>query len=224
MMTIIYNFEAEKWINKNGGEHAAIFQAYVKGKYKATHKRVKNEEFWHLPKLFIYSDHVGIVTGNQEPKGGYEYVKHCKTFEYAVDRMNQIVILKKKGATGGRRMSGIFHDGKWYENADLICRSCKLPVYESDSSQCDYHCFRCEKTLDISQTEEQDSRYDALPPVEVARPVDGITMNSAIEYLLDEKGEKRVFPNQPAAEAFLLAAGYTGEELEHVYFVEAERK
>lgn len=218
MMTILYDFKVKQWLKRVCGEHTTIFQNYCKGKYKATHKRVKDAEFWHLPKIFIYPDHVGIVTGNQECKGGYEYIRHCKTFEYSVDRINQIVFLKKKGTAEGKRMRGIFQDGKWYENTDLVCRGCKRPVYESELSQCDYHCFCCGKTLGISETEAQSGQY--LPPVAVARPVEGITINSAIEYLLDATGEKRVFPNQPTAEAFLLANGYTAEELGHVYFVE----
>ena len=117
-------------------------------------------------------------------------------------------------------MSGIFHDGRWYENADLICLSCRQPVYEPKDSQSNYHCFHCGRALGITETEEQDSHW--LPPVFVARPVDGITINEAIEYLLDDAGQRRIFENQPAAEAFLTASGYTTEELEHVYFVETE--
>ena len=30
-------------------------------------------------------------------------------------------------------MSGIFHDRRWYENTDMICRRCGSPVYESDN-------------------------------------------------------------------------------------------
>lgn len=54
----------------------------------------------------------------------------------------------------------------------------------------------------------------------VARPVDGITVNEALEYLLDENEKPRIFANQPEAEGFLLAQGIDGEALEHFYFVE----
>ena len=53
-----------------------------------------------------------------------------------------------------------------------------------------------------------------------ARPVDGITLNEALEYLLDDTGKTRIFQNQPEAEAFLLCHGFTSEDLEHFYFVE----
>ena len=95
-MTIIYDIEADAWMKKKDNEHAVIFQDYMAGKFKATHKRVKNEEFWHFPKLFLYPDHVGIVTGDQEKRGGLQYVRHCKTFEYSVDRVHRIVFLKER--------------------------------------------------------------------------------------------------------------------------------
>ena len=59
-----------------------------------------------------------------------------------------------------------------------------------------------------------------MPPVMVARPVDGITLNEALEYLLDDTGNTRIFHNQPEAEAFLLSHGFTSEDLEYIYFVE----
>ena len=101
-------------------------------------------------------------------------------------------------------MSGIFHEGRWYENTDMICRRCGRPVYDSDNPE--------------YEVEEQDALY--LPPVMVARPVDGITLNEALEYLLDDTGKTRIFQNQPEAEAFLLCHGFTSEDLEHFYFVE----
>ena len=27
-------------------------------------------------------------------------------------------------------MSGIFHDGRWYENTDMICRRCGAVLYQ----------------------------------------------------------------------------------------------
>ena len=47
-----------------------------------------------------------------------------------------------------------------------------------------------------------------------------ITLNEALEYLLDDTGKTRIFQNQPEAEAFLLCHGFTSEDLEHFYFVE----
>ncbi len=115
-------------------------------------------------------------------------------------------------------MSGIFHDGRWYENTDMICRRCGSPVYESDNPEYSYQCFYCDEDLYSFEAEEQDAIY--LPPVMVARPVDGGTLNEALEYLLDDTGRTRIFQNQPEAEAFLLCHGFTSEDLEHFYFVE----
>lgn len=115
-------------------------------------------------------------------------------------------------------MSGIFHEGRWYENTDMICRRCGGPVYESDSSEYRYQCFGCDEDFYSFEVEEQDALY--LPPVMVARPVDGITLNEALEYLLDDTGKTRIFQSQPEAEAFLLRNGFTSEDLEHFYFVE----
>ena len=115
-------------------------------------------------------------------------------------------------------MSGSFHDGRWYENTDMICRRCGSPVYESDNPEYSYQCFYCDEDLYSFEAEEQDAHY--MPPVMVARPVDGITLNEALEYLLDDTGNTRIFHNQPEAEAFLLSHGFTSEDLEYIYFVE----
>lgn len=115
-------------------------------------------------------------------------------------------------------MSGVFHEGRWYENTDMICRRCGHPVYESDNPEYSYQCFHCDEDLYSFEAMEQDA-HD-LPLVIVARPVDGITINEQLEYLLDDDNEPRAFPNQPEAEAFLLAHGIDGETLEHFYFVE----
>ena len=115
-------------------------------------------------------------------------------------------------------MSGIFHEGRWYENTDMICRRCGRPVYPSDIPEYSYQCFHCDEDFYSIEVEEQDAFY--LPPVMVARPVNGITLNEALEYLLDDTGKTRIFQNQPEAEAFLLCHGFTSEDLEHFYFVE----
>lgn len=115
-------------------------------------------------------------------------------------------------------MSGVFHEGCWYENTDMVCRRCGHPVYESDNPEYSYQCFHCDEDLYSFEAMEQDAHY--LPPVIVARPVDSITINEQLEYLLDDNNEPRIFLNQPEAEAFLLAHGADGEALEHFYFVE----
>ena len=115
-------------------------------------------------------------------------------------------------------MSGIFHEGRWFENADLICRRCGHPVYETENPEYSYQCFHCDEDLYSFEPEEQDAHY--LPPVMVARPVDGVAINTALEYLLDDTGKPRIFSSQPEAEAFLLSHGLTSEDLEYIYFVE----
>ena len=117
-------------------------------------------------------------------------------------------------------MSGIFYQGKWYENTDMVCRRCGSPVYETDNPEYSYQCFICDEDFYSFEVTEQDALY--LPPVMVARPVEGITINEALEYLLDDSGQPRIFKNQPEAEAFLIAQGFSCEDLEHFYFVEAE--
>lgn len=115
-------------------------------------------------------------------------------------------------------MSGIFHDGHWYGNMDMVCKRCGSLVYQSDCAGYSYQCFRCDEDLYSFEVTEQDGLY--LPRVIVARPVNGITLNEGLEYLLDGSKEVRIFSNQPEAEAFLLANGFTSEDLEFLYFVE----
>lgn len=117
-------------------------------------------------------------------------------------------------------MRGTFHDGHWYGNTDMVCKHCGSPVYLSDHAGYRYQCFCCDEDLYSFEVTEQDNLY--LPRVAVARPLNGITLNEGLEYLLDENKEVRVFHNQPEAEEFLLAKGFVSEELEFLYFVEVE--
>lgn len=50
----------------------------------------------------------------------------------------------------------------------------------------------------------------------VARPVDGITLNGELEFLLDDSGNIRVFDSEEQAKEFLASAGVEPEELHHV--------
>lgn len=115
-------------------------------------------------------------------------------------------------------MSGIFYEGHWYENTDMVCKLCGNPVYQSDHAEYSYQCFHCNEDIHSFEVAEQDCLD--LPKVAVARPINGITLNGGVEYLLDESGEIRVFHNQPEAEKFLLANGFVSEDLEFLYFVE----
>ena len=118
-------------------------------------------------------------------------------------------------------MSGIFHKGKWYENADLVCRQCKTPLYDHDEYDGTFVCFSCSGECDIDGADETPA--GDLPPVMIARPYEGITLNEELEYILeDDNSAERIFKNQPEAEAFLMSHGYSIEDLEHVYFVECE--
>ena len=117
-------------------------------------------------------------------------------------------------------MSGIFHEGRWYEGTDMVCRRCGHPVYGSDNVEYSYQCFHCDEDLYSFEVTEQDGLY--LPPVMAARPAGGITLNEGLEYLLDEDGKPRIFASQAEAEAYLRMAGCTEAELETVYFVEVE--
>ena len=95
MMTIICPFEKDT-IQIPDGEHKTIYSNYREGKYKQTHVRITNEEFWRLPKIFINKEGViSIVTGDQQRRGGYEYIKHCKSHECFIDRKNGVIVLKK---------------------------------------------------------------------------------------------------------------------------------
>ena len=52
--------------------------------------------------------------------------------------------------------------------------------------------------------------------VVAARPVDGITINSALEFLLDDNGEVRVFDSEEQARKCLTDAGVEPEGLRHI--------
>ncbi len=56
----------------------------------------------------------------------------------------------------------------------------------------------------------------------VGRPVDGITINDALEFLLDDTGAVRLFDSTKEARSFLIAAGVDSEELRHMTFMEIQ--
>ena len=56
--------------------------------------------------------------------------------------------------------------------------------------------------------------------VVVARPVNGITINNELEFLLDDSGAVRVFDSPEQARSFLTDAGIDPEELQHMTFME----
>ncbi len=56
----------------------------------------------------------------------------------------------------------------------------------------------------------------------VGRPVDGITINDALEFLLDDTGAVRLFDSTKEARSFLIAAGVGSEELRHITFMEIQ--
>jgi len=96
MMTVFYKNVPNTEMNQVEREHHEIYQNYINGKYEKTHKRISNEEFWTLTKIFICSDKtVSVVTGNQH-SGGCAYIKHCKSFDCFIDRKNNVIVLMKK--------------------------------------------------------------------------------------------------------------------------------
>lgn len=57
--------------------------------------------------------------------------------------------------------------------------------------------------------------------VVVARPVDGITLNGELEFLLNDNGEIMIFDNSEQARSFLIANGVDAEELRHMTITES---
>lgn len=53
-----------------------------------------------------------------------------------------------------------------------------------------------------------------------AHPINGITLNGELEFLLDDDGEVRIFDSQEQARSFLIAAGVEPEELRHITIME----
>lgn len=55
----------------------------------------------------------------------------------------------------------------------------------------------------------------------VARPINGITINSELEFLLDDSGAVRVFVSPEQTKSFLADAGIDPEELRHMTIMES---
>lgn len=59
-----------------------------------------------------------------------------------------------------------------------------------------------------------------MSKVAVARPVNGITLNGDLEFLLDDSGKVQIFDSEEQVREFLIAAGIGPEELRHMIFIE----
>lgn len=55
----------------------------------------------------------------------------------------------------------------------------------------------------------------------VARPIDGITINTRLEFLLDDDRNVRMFDSPKQARSFLVAAGVEPDELRHMAIMES---
>ena len=44
-----------------------------------------------------------------------------------------------------RKLPGIVHDGRWYEETGQKCPRCGCPVYPSDIPEYNYQCFDCDE-------------------------------------------------------------------------------
>ena len=55
----------------------------------------------------------------------------------------------------------------------------------------------------------------------VAHPVNGITLNGDLEFLLDDAGEVRLFDSPEEAKSFLIVSGFDSEELRHMTIMES---
>ena len=60
-----------------------------------------------------------------------------------------------------------------------------------------------------------------MSKIVVYRPVDGITLNTEIEYLLDEDDSVRMFDSAEQAKSWLIMQGVTDEELSGMTFLES---
>ena len=114
-------------------------------------------------------------------------------------------------------MSGVWYEGQWYPHTGYQCRRCGHPVFETDLKErgYEYQCFHCDEDWFGFEVDKE----RAFPRVVVARPVDGITLNTALEYLLDEKDEVIIFKNQLEAEAYLLERDVPEDDFLHLHFL-----
>ena len=114
-------------------------------------------------------------------------------------------------------MSGVWYEGQWYAHTGYLCRKHGHPVFDSDLKErgYEYQCFHCDEDLFRFEVDlEKD-----CPRVMVARPVDGITLNTALEYLLDENDQPRIFKNQLLAEEYLQQRGIPYDDLAFLHFI-----
>ena len=114
-------------------------------------------------------------------------------------------------------MSGVWHEGQWYPHTGYQCRRCSHMVFPTDLKDqgYEYQCFFCDEDMFGFEVEPEKK----LPRVMVARPMDGVVLNTALEYLLDDAGAVRVFDNQLRAEAYLQEQGVPYDEMFFWHFI-----
>lgn len=60
-----------------------------------------------------------------------------------------------------------------------------------------------------------------MSKVVVGRPIDGITINEELEFILDEEGGVRIFDSPEQAKNVLKQDGFSDEDMEHITFLES---
>ena len=114
-------------------------------------------------------------------------------------------------------MSGVWYEGQWYAHTGYQCRRCGHPVFESDLKErgYKYQCFHCDEDMFGIEVDKETE----LPRIIVARSYGGITINAALEYILDENNELMIFKNLPAAKEYLRQHGVPQDNFEHLHFI-----
>lgn len=94
-------------------DHKRVFEVLQNGEFTQTSKRIKDEEFLNLLKIFIrhylsdtncYSTY--SIVGEQT-RAGSGYLQHCKQHDCKIDREHSIIVLEQ---TEDKRTTGRDHD------------------------------------------------------------------------------------------------------------------
>ena len=97
------------------------------------------------------------------------------------------------------------------------CPKCKRPLYITETPGYFGQCFHCDEDFYMIETLQEGIECGVL----VGRPLNGITINGGIEYLLDENNKRAVFDSPEDAKAFLIKNGVSDSETELFYYVDA---
>ena len=102
-------------------------------------------------------------------------------------------------------------EGKYY------CPKCKRPLYITKTPGYFGQCFHCDEDFYMIEALSEGNECGVM----VGRPLNGITVNGGIEYLLNSENKRMIFDSPEDAKNYLIQNGVSKVAAELFYYIDA---